>query len=153
MWLMEASEGLLMQKRGKQRNEAEKLKKWSAFEWVVLALAVSVLLVMGWVYGGQRFSSVGTWRVDVERSGAPEVSLPDKEEGKPDSLLEGEVIDLNLASQADLERLPGIGQSRARAIVKYREENGPFETVEELTQVDGIGPGILERLRPYITVG
>lgn len=129
------------------------MKKWSSFEWIVLVLAVAVLLVMGWVYGGQRFTSEGTWRIDVERSGAPAVSLPAKEEGQPDSLLEGEVIDLNSAPQADLERLPDIGQSRAQAIVKYRQENGPFETVEELTQVDGIGPGILEKLRPYITVG
>ena len=70
---------------------------------------------------------------------------------RPDSLLEGEVIDLNTAAPEDLERLPGIGPAKAEAIAAYRAEHGPFQSVDHLTEVSGIGEATLETLRPYIT--
>ena len=63
--------------------------------------------------------------------------------------MEGEVIDLNTADVYELQRLPGIGEKRAQAIVAYREEHGPFQSVEDLTRVSGIGEGILAGLRDY----
>lgn len=74
------------------------------------------------------------------------------EEGWPESLLPGEIIDINTASAADLTRLPGIGQNRAEAIVQYRQTNGAFSSVEELLNVYGIGEGIFNGLKAYITV-
>ncbi len=62
-------------------------------------------------------------------------------------------VDLNAADEQALMTLPEIGQVRARAILAYRETCGPFQSVEELAAVDGIGPGILELVRPYVTVG
>lgn len=70
---------------------------------------------------------------------------------RPDSLLEGEIIDLNTAAPEDLERLPGIGPAKAEAIAAYRTEHGPFRTVDQLMEVSGIGEATLEALRPYIT--
>ena len=61
-------------------------------------------------------------------------------------------VNLNTASQADLEALPSIGPARARAIIAYRQENGPFAAVEEITAVSGIGQGILDNLLGLITV-
>jgi competence protein ComEA len=49
-------------------------------------------------------------------------------------------------------RLSGIGESFALRIIQYREENGPFATVDDLQNVRGIGSKKLARLRPYITV-
>lgn len=63
-----------------------------------------------------------------------------------------EVIDLNRATLEELDRLPGIGPSKAEAILKYREEHGPFKSVEELKNVSGIGEKTLEKLLPYLTV-
>lgn len=72
--------------------------------------------------------------------------------GKPDSLLEGEKININTAPAADLCRLPGIGEKRAQAILDYREEHGPFASLEELMEVSGIGPGIFAGVQDYITI-
>ncbi len=49
--------------------------------------------------------------------------------------------------------LDGIGPKKAEAIVKYREDNGPFKTIEDLTEVSGIGEKTLEKNRDKITVG
>ena len=68
-------------------------------------------------------------------------------------LMDGETIDLNQADEYELRRLPGIGEKRARDIVAYREEHGPFQSVEDLDKVSGIGPGILSGLVDYVTVG
>ena len=61
-------------------------------------------------------------------------------------------ININTASKDHLIRLPGIGESYAMRIIRYREENGPFATVDDLQKVQGIGPKKLERLRPFVTV-
>jgi competence protein ComEA len=63
------------------------------------------------------------------------------------------LIDINAATAAELETLPGIGPARADDIVAYRETHGPFEAPEELTRVPGIGPATYERLAPLITAG
>jgi len=62
-------------------------------------------------------------------------------------------VDLNTASVAQLNELSGIGGAKAQAIVEYREKNGPFESVDDLRNVKGIGDKLLARLRPQLTVG
>ena len=62
------------------------------------------------------------------------------------------LVNLNTATLAELETLPSIGPARARAIIAYREENGPFAAVDEITAVSGIGQGILDNLQGLITV-
>ena len=59
-------------------------------------------------------------------------------------------IDINSAGEAQLVTLHGIGPSKARAIINDREKNGPFETVDALVRVRGIGQKTLEKLRPYV---
>lgn len=61
-------------------------------------------------------------------------------------------VNLNTATQAELEALPGIGPSKARAIIEYRETEGGFGTTEELQEVTGIGPKTWESLRDKVTV-
>ncbi|MFD0672141.1 helix-hairpin-helix domain-containing protein [Cohnella sp. GCM10027633] len=61
-------------------------------------------------------------------------------------------LDLNEATTAQLERLPGIGPSKAKAIVSYREQHGGYRSVDELLEVKGIGPKILDKLSPDIYV-
>ena len=61
-------------------------------------------------------------------------------------------IDLNAADSALLMTLPEIGETRAAAIIAYRRIHGPFQSVDELAAVDGIGAGILELVREYVCV-
>jgi competence ComEA-like helix-hairpin-helix protein len=68
------------------------------------------------------------------------------------ALRDGQRLDLNEASAADLELLPGIGPSLARRIVQDRLGHGAFGAVEELLRVRGIGPATLARLRPLLYV-
>ena len=64
-----------------------------------------------------------------------------------------EQIDLNSADAETLARsLSGVGLSKAQAIVRYREHYGPFASLEELTEVKGIGPAILERNRDRLVL-
>ena len=61
-------------------------------------------------------------------------------------------IDLNSATQAELETLSGIGPARAKAIIEYRNRYGGFVTPEEITEVKGIGEGIYRRIKDDIYV-
>ena len=63
------------------------------------------------------------------------------------------VIDINTADTTELEQLKGIGPVKAKAIVDFRNANGPFATVEDLMQVAGIGPKSIIKLRDQATAG
>ncbi len=123
-------------------------KKISPLEGIVLIL--TLLFVLGTLLwfrvsrpaGGLTFVETG----ETGRT----VSAPDQSSAP--GMLEGEVLDLNTASQADLTRLPGIGEKKAAAILAWREEHGPFQVVEDVMSVDGIGEKILADIRPYVTV-
>lgn len=62
------------------------------------------------------------------------------------------VVNINTADEAELQTISGIGPAKAKAIIQYRLDNGPFQTVDDLTKVSGFGEKTLERLRSSITV-
>ncbi len=62
------------------------------------------------------------------------------------------LVDLNTADASGLESLPGVGPVTAAAILSWRDANGSFSSIDQLTEVNGIGPATLQRLRPLVTV-
>jgi competence protein ComEA len=81
--------------------------------------------------------------------GAPGTgSHPDR----PDKPTRSEVVNLNTATVQQLDALPGVGPVTAAAIVAWRDANGKFTKVDQLAEVDGIGPARLEKLRPLVRV-
>ena len=65
---------------------------------------------------------------------------------------ENSLININSASSGRLDDLPGIGPSKAKAIVEYREKNGSFQSIQQLMDVKGIGPKIFEGMKDLISV-
>jgi competence protein ComEA len=65
----------------------------------------------------------------------------------------GGAVNINTATANELETLPGIGEVTAQRIIDYRETNGPFETIEDIQDVSGIGPKTFEGMKDLITVG
>lgn len=62
-------------------------------------------------------------------------------------------INLNTATSAELQQVPGIGPSTAEKILKMRKSYGPFKSVDDLRAIKGIGPKRMEKMRKYLTVG
>lgn len=65
---------------------------------------------------------------------------------------ENKTVSLNHGSAADFETLPGIGPSKASAIISYREEHGNFSSIEEIKNVSGIGEATFEKIKTYLTL-
>jgi len=69
-------------------------------------------------------------------------------------MIMAESVDINSATAAELSKaLSGIGPGKAKAIVEYREQNGPFKSADELKKVKGIGTATVEKNRAVINVG
>jgi competence protein ComEA len=82
----------------------------------------------------------------------PRVPLPDAgDAANPD---ESRVrININTATSAELEALPGVGEVLATRIVEYREQNGPFRSVDDLIHVEGISDRVIDEMRDLVTTG
>lgn len=71
--------------------------------------------------------------------------------GSPPPAADGPV-NINAASPAELDLLPGIGPALAQRIIEDRQANGPYEAVDQLARVRGIGPALVEKLRPLVSL-
>ena len=95
-------------------------------------------------------------RVYVPRKGeaiaAPPGPSPGSPAGGATATTRAQVLDLNAATAAQLEALPGVGPSLAAAIVEHRTRHGRFRSVDDLVDVPGIGPAKLAALRPLVRV-
>ena len=79
-------------------------------------------------------------------------SLETLQESAPAQQNQEEKINVNTATEAELQTISGIGAKKAQEIIRFRDEQGPFKTVEELKNVSGIGEKTVERLKDMLTV-
>ncbi len=96
-----------------------------------------------------RANNKGLWR-SPDKIGTKVLRAEAVDTGSPTNVMYP--ININTADQATLQLLPGIGPAYSKRIVAYRLENGSFESVDEITNIRGIGPKTLEKLRPITTV-
>ena len=85
-------------------------------------------------------------------SAATVALAPLMESAAPPTAPDG-IVDVNIASAAELDTLPGVGEKLAAAIISYREAHGAFRNIEDIMNVPGIGTGKFEKFRDRITVG
>ncbi|MEA3345120.1 MAG: ComEA family DNA-binding protein [Chloroflexota bacterium] len=90
-------------------------------------------------------------QVHVPRAGETPLPITPAAEAQSSSSNSG-CVDINTATSGELEDLPSIGPVYAQRIVEYRTDHGPFSAVEDLTQVKGIGPATLEKIRELVCV-
>lgn len=96
-------------------------------------------------YKGDSSKAVqNNYKQSIEKSTKVETPIkPEKISGK---------ININKTNKEELEKLPGIGPVKAQRIIDYRERNNGFKSVDELTNVDGIGVKTLQKIRDLITI-
>ena len=87
-----------------------------------------------------------------EAQASPQI-VSERPKSRPEKIKVSKLVNVNTATQAELEMLPDVGPSLAKAILSYRDAHGPFTKVDELDRVKGIGPKLLAKISPMVTVG
>jgi competence protein ComEA len=95
------------------------------------------------------------WKQEAPDAAKRVETIPDLSEKQSPSATPvlGGPININLATQTELESLPGIGPAIAQRIIEYRQQFGPFQKIEEIKAVNGIGDAKFDQIKEYITVG
>lgn len=118
----------------------------------VSALFVIVFLFVAFSVGLFAGRNLNPTPIQISVLPSPTESVTTQETESPGTEPHGPV-NINTADVSALDALPGIGPVIAQRIVDHRENHGPFNYPEQLTEVEGIGPKTLEKLLDYITVG
>lgn len=118
----------------------------SKAEKAAIALCAAFLIFFAGRYTGTPGRD-GYYKISTETHRPAATAAPTRTVFVPDVL-----VDLNTASLDDLTGLPGVGETRAQAILDYRAAHGPFARIEDVMNVKGVGEGIFQQLEPYVTV-
>ncbi len=114
--------------------------------WALITLLLIAVIVIGGVIAWQKYSPNHPIQIPLNEE-------TDSSDGEVSQQDEPQKIDINRAEAWLLEALPGIGPSKAQAIIDYREQDGGFSDIIEITEVPGISMSMYEGMRDYITVG
>lgn len=113
--------------------------------WAILLALIFLALTVGWQLGTRRRAPAFSVTTAAQARAA--------ERALPASGGENAMVDLNTAGAEELKTLSGIGDALAARIIAYREENGPFGSIEEIKKVNGVGDKTYEANRERLTVG
>jgi competence protein ComEA len=133
-----------------------KVRRPGIVELPVGSRVVDALKAAGGARDGVDLASVNLARVLVDGEqiviGYRVPTVPGASASTPPATAQPQPVNLNTATEPQLEALPGIGPVTAAAILQYRTEHGPFGSVDQLLDVSGIGDVTLSNLRPYVVV-
>ncbi len=108
--------------------------------FLLLLTAIFLVLTLG----------MHLWNTQRGAAGTYTVTAQNPTDGQQNAV---EKLDINRADARQLEQLEGIGPVLAQRIVDWRSENGGFSAIEDLLQVEGIGPATLEGMRDFVIIG
>jgi competence ComEA-like helix-hairpin-helix protein len=136
-------------------NATERKVLWRAAAIVVAGAGLRVALApdpaeLRWIPGDTGAAITDRVSLDSQRRAVAEAVRLEERASRP--LAPGERLPLNEVPAVELQRLPGIGPALSARIVEERRRRGGFLRVEELREVRGIGPTVLERIRPHLQV-
>ena len=93
---------------------------------------------------------------EIENMNKEEIKdIEEENDSVNDEIIKDEIsglININTASISDLDKLNGIGESKAKAIVEYREVNGNFKSIDDIKNVNGISESLFDKIKDFITV-
>lgn len=102
---------------------------------------------------GQQLDIPFTAGSEQTQNTEPEIVLPNDEPSSPETTASNtELININSATLEELDSLPGIGPTIAQRIIDYRTTNGPFNVIDDIKNVSGIGPATFDEIKDLITV-
>ena len=116
-------------------------------EWLAIAITAAFLLLVAGIHIGHRSAGVPVTVETVET-----VERTEQTAAQVRTVPQDEPVNLNTASEEELQSLTGIGPKLAERIVAYRTENGPFERVEDITRVQGIAEKVFSENVGRMTV-
>jgi len=122
-----------------------------SMRWIVVVIFVAGLLSGGMVVAQDKSGTLPGTSGMAPAKAAPAADKMSTAAGKAATVTGP--VDLNTADEATLKSLKGIGLVKAKAIVDYRQTNGPFKSVDDLKKVPGIGAKLLAQLKGKVTVG
>ncbi len=138
-----------MDENNKTTNSATKLEKTDtktelSKNAVIIILTILIFLLLIYIVGS-RLIERKSFEISYEINSA-------LNETTEQAVTTENMININTDNKYELMQLPGIGSSKADAILEYRKENGDFHTIEELKKVSGIGESTFEKLKHLIYV-
>ena len=118
--------------------------KYERITVIILSLLLLAGAILLYLRTSRPFKEITITKNGMEQI----VSLKEVEE----DLVESRRVDLNTATQEELETIPGVGEATALKIIEHRETRGSFESVSDLLRIDGIGEKKLEAMREFVKV-
>jgi comEA protein len=113
--------------------------------WALITILLIVVIVIGGIIAWQKYSPTHPIKITLTEKPNPTGGVSQGDQPQK--------IDINRAEAWLLEALPGIGPTKAQAIIDYRQQNGYFSDISEILNVEGIGQDIYEQIKDLITVG
>jgi competence protein ComEA len=124
---------------------------WRSMRWMIIVSCAVGLLSGGVSVAQDKSATVSDTPAAALKKARTAADKMSTAGGKAATVTEP--VDLNTADAATLQSLQGIGAVQAKAIVAYRQQHGPFQSVDDLKKVPGIGDKLLATLRDQVTVG